>query len=382
MQDDRSMGIYVHVPFCRGKCFYCGFYSVASLAGKEEYLDAVGREIRARAGYLPGREVETLYFGGGTPSVLTPGELEGIVNLLEREYAFRPSAERTIEVNPEDINRESVAAWRSLGFNRLSVGVQSFSDDRLCAIHRRHSAREAIDGIRLAAAGGFDNIGIDLIVGLPGQSGEEVRRDIETLIGLPACHVSLYLLSIEPGTVFEARTRRGELLLPGDEEQADRFTEASETLKRAGFEHYEISNFARPGYHSRHNTAYWQGQPYIGLGPGAHSHDGLSRQWNLAHLKRYAAAVREGGAYFEREVLSPVDRYNEYVMTSLRTMQGAEIRSLQGEHAPYFEQTRAVWERFLAAGLLVRVGDRVRATEAAWLVSDAIFADLFYVSPE
>jgi oxygen-independent coproporphyrinogen-3 oxidase len=375
MENDN--GIYVHVPFCRGKCPYCGFYSVASLAGKRAYLDALREEIRARAGYLPARAASTLYLGGGTPSTLSPGELEEIVEALEREYTFAPSAERTIEVNPEDITREHLAAWRSLGFNRLSIGVQSLSDDRLRSIHRRHTARQAIDGIRAAAIAGFDNTGADLILGLPGQTPDEARRDLDQLLELPLRHVSLYLLSIDPGTLFEVKARRGELLLPGDDAQADLFTAACETLERAGFEHYEISNFACDGHYSRHNTAYWQQKPYAGFGPAAHSHDGHSRQWNLPHLQRYARALRDGTPYFEREELTAIDRYNEYVMTSLRTTWGASLHALSTLHAPCYHRSRPAWDRLLSSGLLTRDGDRLRPTPRAWLISDSLFPDLF-----
>ncbi|MDR2131607.1 MAG: radical SAM family heme chaperone HemW [Odoribacteraceae bacterium] len=376
MQDPTN-GIYVHVPFCRGKCHYCGFYSVASGAWRGLYLDALERETRERASRLPSRVAHTLYLGGGTPSALSAGELERVINGLEREIRFLPAAERTIEVNPEDISRETLAAWRALGFNRLSVGVQSFSDERLRLVHRRHTARQAIEAIDLAAAG-FDNIGVDLILGLPGQTAGEARRDVETLARLPARHASIYLLSLDPGSIFAARARRGELLLPPGDEQAGWFADACDRLRAAGFDHYEISNFARDGRHSRHNSAYWHQGHYLGLGPAAHSHDGRSRRWNIAHVKRYAEGVLSGTPCFEEEVTSDADRYNEYVMTSLRTARGASEQLLRDRHAPFYLQARAAWDQLLAAGHLARDGDRLRLTETAWLISDTLLAGLFH----
>jgi oxygen-independent coproporphyrinogen-3 oxidase len=356
---------------------------VASPAWRGIYIRAISREIRERTAYLGGMEAATLYLGGGTPSALSPGELGAIIALLERQRPFARDAERTIEVNPEDISEENLDAWRSLGFNRLSVGVQSFSDNRLREINRRHTARQAIDGILLAAARGFSNISADLITGLPGQSDDEARRDLQQLTALPVSHASVYLLSIDPGTLFEVKARRGDLSLPDDDELTRRFTTAREALARAGFDHYEISNFARPGSRSRHNASYWRQRPYIGFGPSAHSYDGTSRQWNIAHVKRYAEALEENLPYFERELLSPADRYNEYVMTALRTSDGVSLHTLRGEHAPFFARALPAWERLLSTGILLREGDRLRATEEAWLISDAFLPDLFHeVAPQ
>ncbi|MDR2414637.1 MAG: radical SAM family heme chaperone HemW, partial [Odoribacteraceae bacterium] len=353
MQERVQQGIYVHVPFCRGKCDYCGFYSVASPAWKGLYLEALEREIRERAPGFPSRRAGTLYLGGGTPSLLAPAELGRVVEALERELEFDATAERTLEANPEDVSRENLAAWRSLGFNRLSIGAQSFSDDILRLVGRRHPARQAIDAVFAAASAGFENVSVDLIVGLPGQGDKEIRRDVEILAGLPACHASVYLLSVDAGSILEARARKGELSLPDDDAQATRFARVSEWLSAAGFEHYEISNFARDGRYARHNTAYWQRGLYAGFGPAAHSFDGQSRRWNIAHVKRYASAALSGAPCFEEEVLSAADRYNEYAMTSLRVTWGASLRVLQEEFPLFFARTRPAWERLLSARLLL-----------------------------
>lgn len=378
MQNNPPNGLYVHVPFCRGRCHYCGFYSVASPTWKSLYLDALEREVSERAPGLPAL-ADTLYIGGGTPSSLTPRELERIVEAVERMFTLPPEVERTLEVNPEDITRENLDAWYTLRFNRLSIGLQSFSDDRLRAVGRRHTARQAVEGTRLAVAAGFDNISIDLIIGLPGQTNEEARCDLNALLALPTCHVSVYLLSVDPGSLFAVQARRRELPLADDEELIERFAQVSDGLQAAGFEHYEISSFARAGQHSRHNSAYWQGGHYAGFGPAAHSHDGRSRRWNVAHVKRYAEAVLSGHACFEEETLTDTDHYNERVMTSLRTSTGISWNFLKECFPGPVERTRSAWERLIAAGHLSWSGDYLRMKEHSWLISDALVVDLFDV---
>lgn len=373
------MGIYVHVPFCRSKCFYCGFYSVASLTLKEAYLEAVEREIVLRRGYLPRQEMKTLYFGGGTPSYLEHGDLERIIRKLEENYLFATGMERTIELNPEDLVPGKLQGIKDLGFNRLSIGVQSFSDEQLKRINRTHSARQAMDGIALAAGMGFDNISMDLIIGLPGQTDEGLLGDVEKASSLPIAHLSVYMLSIDSNTVFEHMVRRGEFRLEDEEVMAGRYQRVCERLKELGFEHYEISNFARNGKYSRHNTSYWQQKPYIGFGPSAHSYDLYSRQWNTANLKTYIDHLNEGALSFEKEELKPVDLYNEYVMTSLRTMWGMEKQKLEGDYAMFWEQVQEQVRKYERSGDLVEEGGRWKISETGWVISDAILSDLFVV---
>ena len=373
------MGIYVHVPFCRSKCFYCGFYSVASLKLKEAYLGAIGREIDLRRGYLQQQEMHTLYFGGGTPSYLERGELERIIRKLEENYSFVPGMERTIELNPEDLVPEKLQGIKDLGFNRLSIGVQSFSDEQLKRINRTHSARQAMDGITFAAGMGFDNISMDLIIGLPGQTEAELLDDVERASGLPIAHLSVYMLSIDSNTVFEHMVKRGEFRLEDEEVMAGRYQRVCERLKELDFEHYEISNFARNGRYSRHNTSYWQQKSYIGFGPSAHSYDLYSRQWNTANLKTYIDHLNEGTLSFEKEELKPIDLYNEYVMTSLRTMWGMEKQKLEGEYAEFWEQVREQVRKYEDSGDLIEEGGRWRISEAGWVISDTILSNLFVV---
>ena len=374
-----GIGIYAHVPFCRSKCFYCGFYSVAAMGWKGECVGGMEREIALRSGYLPTRRAETLYFGGGTPSCLEREELERLVVALERQYAFAEGAERTIEVNPEDLTESRLLAFQELGFNRLSVGVQSFSDERLRQVNRRHTGRQAVAGVRLAAEMGFKNIGVDLMIGLPGQTEEELERDLETVGRLPVTHLSVYMLSIDAGTVFERMVARGEFRLEDEEVTAARYATVCRRAAEMGFEHYEVSNFARGGRYSRHNMAYWQGRPYVGFGPSAHSYDGRSRHWNVANVRRYVEGVERGEGWFEREVLGEDDLYNEFVMTGLRTKWGIDAGEAEKRFGRQWERAQGRLASYVASGDVERVGNRLRLTEAGWLVSDMVMADLFAV---
>ncbi len=373
------MGIYVHVPFCRSKCFYCGFYSVASLKLKEAYLDAIEREIVLRVGYLPQGEIDTLYFGGGTPSYLDREDLGRIIRKLEENYSFTTGAERTIELNPEDLVPEKLQGIKELGFNRLSIGVQSFSDEQLKRINRTHTSRQAREGITLAANMGFDNISMDLIIGLPGQTEEELLADVMLASSLPIVHLSVYMLSIDSNTVFEHMVKQGKFQLEDEEVMAARYQRVCGRLKELGFEHYEISNFTRNGKYSKHNTSYWQQKPYVGFGPSAHSYDLHSRQWNTANLKTYIESLNCGILPFEKEELKPVDLYNEYVMTNLRTMWGIEKQKLESNYALFWGQVQGQVQKYMKTGDLIEEEGRLRISEAGWVISDAILSDLFVV---
>jgi len=352
---------------------------VASLTLKEAYLGAIEREIVLRRGYLPRQEMNTLYFGGGTPSYLERGELERIIRKLEENYSFVPGMERTIELNPEDLVPEKLQGIKDLGFNRLSIGVQSFSDEQLKRINRTHSSRQAMDGITFAAGMGFDNISMDLIIGLPGQTEAELLDDVEKASCLPIAHLSVYMLSIDSNTVFEHMVKRGEFRLEDEEVMAGRYQRVCERLRASGFEHYEISNFARDGKYSVHNTSYWQQKPYIGFGPSAHSYDLHSRQWNTANLKVYIDGLDAGRLAFEKEELTIRDLYNEYVMTNLRTMWGMDLREVERLYGAYWKSVRGRVEMYLLSGDIVIRGDRLFLNESGWVISDTIMSDLFVI---
>lgn len=373
------MGIYVHVPFCRSKCFYCGFYSVASLKLKEAYLKAIEREVVLREGYLPGKAVNTLYFGGGTPSYLEGDEIGRILEVLEEHYDILPGAERTIELNPEDLTLDKLREIQALKFNRLSVGVQSFFDERLKQINRTHSGGQAMEGIRLAAELGFNNISMDLIIGLPGQTEKELMHDVEIANHLPIQHLSVYMLSIDSNTVFESMVKRGKFQMEDEEVSAERYGQVCRRLKELGFEHYEISNFCLKGKFSKHNTSYWQQNAYIGFGPSAHSYDLHSRQWNTANLKTYIDSLDKGFLSFDKEDLTSVDLYNEYVMTNLRTMWGINRKTMEADFSHFWRQVEPQLRRYMDRGDLLEKEGCIRISESGWVISDAILSDLFVV---
>ncbi len=371
------MGIYVHIPFCRSKCIYCGFYSVASERLKEAFIGALCTEIDMRKDYTGTRHADTLYFGGGTPSCLSLSELRRVTDTLENTYCIAPETERTIEVNPEDIDAGKLEGWKALGFNRLSIGVQSFRDDLLKNIHRRHTSRQVTEGIEAAKKQGFDNISIDLIIGLPGQSMEMLQRDLTLALQLEVDHISVYMLSVDAGSVLEKQYRRGLFCPPSDDELAEKYEVVVQILKNAGYEHYEISNFARKQKYSVHNTSYWQQRPYVGFGPAAHSYNLTSRQWNISHLKNYIDGLNDGILHFEREELSEIDRYNEYVMTNFRTMWGIKGENLQREYGFAWKHfTRRLAECIENEWAVEKQGTYT-LTETGWLLSDRIFSELF-----
>lgn len=371
------MGIYVHIPFCRRKCFYCGFYSVASPALKTEYLSAMEREIDLRAGYLSSREVATLYLGGGTPSCLDDSQLERLISKIEHTWPIAAQAERTIEMNPEDAGPEKFRALRDLKFNRVSIGVQSFNDSILKRMNRQHSGQQAIAAVEGAAKAGFDNIGVDLIIGLPGSDFRDVRNDLKIINSLPVSHISVYILSIDSNSVLEKLLEKGKFQPEQDDILADRYLLVSEHLKDIGFEHYEISNFAKDCKYSVHNTAYWQQKEYIGLGAAAHSYNRVSRQWNVAHVKSYIDSLNEYRLNIEKEELTHADKYNEYIMTNLRTMWGGDVKELERLYPEAWQKAQRVLKSYIENGLIIYRDDRICLTERGWLISDRIFSSLF-----
>ena len=366
-------GLYFHIPFCKRICAYCDFRRTADLRRMEPLLGALHRELEARAGYLGGHAVRTLYFGGGTPSLYAPEALQGLVDHARRLFGFGRPEELTVECNPDDLTADYVARLRDTEIDRLSIGVQSFDDACLRLMNRRHSAAEAISAVRRAQRAGFVNLTIDLIFGIRGFGGEILRRTLDTALELDVPHISAYHLTIEPDTVLGRRTARGEFGPVDDGTSEREFAAVHEALTAAGYEHYEVSNYARKGYRARHNAAYWSGEPYLGIGPGAHSFDGAERRWCSSAAGEYIAAPAYG---FER--LTPRDRCNEYVMTGLRTAEGISLAEA-AERFGAATAARLVRDAgpWLAAGTLVREADRLRIPAARMLVSDAVIEALF-----
>lgn len=350
-------GVYIHIPFCASRCYYCDFYSTTALGKREAYLSALEREIAAR------REewkdgAKTIYFGGGTPSQL---HAEDIVRLIEQIGAGQ-AEEITVEINPGDADLGYLKTLRQGGVNRLSMGVQSFHDERLRLIGRRHNAAQAIQAVRLAREAGFENLSLDLIYGLPGQTMDEYQEDIDQLLALQPEHISTYCLQWEEGTRLSQLLASGSVQHLDEEVEMAMYDLLTARLKQAGYEHYEVSNYALPGYRSKHNSSYWNDTPYVGLGAGAHSYDGTTRSWNPSDIDRYIQ-----GAEREQEWLDDTERYNEYIMLSLRTKEGAEIKRLRDPK---------VAEEYIAQGLLVKENGRVRATQQGLHILNRIIENM------
>ena len=381
--------IYIHIPYCKQVCYYCDFHFRVAMKDKHVMLAAMRKEIELRKDYLPPLippqrggirgAVETLYFGGGTPSVLSIDELAGLLETVTHYYTFVPGAEITLEANPDDLTDDYVAALLHLGFNRLSIGIQSFFDDDLQWMNRRHCAHEAVRSIETAHKRGFHNINIDLMYGLPTMTSARWEANLKQALSLDVPHLSAYHLTIEPRTVFGKRQAKGDLLTISEDESAAQFGILLDTMEKAGYEHYEISNFARPGFRSRHNTAYWQQRPYIGIGPAAHSFDGQSRQWNVSNNSRYIAALENETAWFEREQLTPVEQYNDYILVSLRTVWGVDtgyIRTHFGDaFASEFLRQASVYQK---NGYIQERAGIFMLTRKGKMIADRIAADLFF----
>lgn len=370
-------GIYIHIPYCKSKCNYCDFYSVIRSPDVEGFRDMVILELSLRKNYLAGHEVDTVYFGGGTPSLLPPSWFVSVLKHIRERFSVDPLAEITLEANPDDLDQELLQDLNGIGINRLSIGIQSFVDEHLTLMNRRHDAGQAERSVRLAAGAGFGHISLDLIYGIPGMTIGQWEENIRKAISLPVDHISAYHLSIEPGTRFSAWKRKGILKVISDDSSFAQFELLRKILEASGFRHYEISNFYRDGGISRHNSKYWSGEPYLGIGPSAHSFNGWERNWNPASLKKWITLVtcREDP---EGEVLTPWMRRNETIMVGLRTDDGldlTEFRRIFGmqEKVLLLKQAQLHIDR----GDLMITGNRLLFNRVAWFWSDGILADLF-----
>lgn len=371
------MAIYIHIPFCGSKCTYCAFYSVASPIWMEQYVEALKIEMSLRSNYLASAENASLYLGGGTPSILTPVLFERMMTELYRIFTFSDHAERTLEANPEDVTLEKARLWYQWGFNRVSLGIQSFDDTVLRNIKRRHSGEQAEQAVRILRDVGFERISGDLIVGLPGCDRTILMRDVERLCKLGIGHISVYMLSVDERTELEIQVKR-RLFMPLEEEElVDRFEWVCCALKEAGYEHYEISNFALPGQRAKHNSAYWTGKPYLGLGTSAHSYNGVERHWGVASVKRYMEALNSGKLPIATELLTVENVYNERIMTNLRMSDGIEEQEMEQLNAAAWKRSEPYRNQCIDAGYARRENGRFCLTPKGWLLSDKIFSELF-----
>lgn len=338
------------------------------------YVNALCSELRQRREYLQGAPVNTVYFGGGTPSRLTPGQIGQVIDVISNTFGLDDLKELTIECNPDDITREYVSALRALGVNRISIGVQTFNDDLLRFLGRRHTAQQAADAVRICAEAGIDNISIDLMYGLPGQTAAIQQQDLNVATSLNVQHISSYCLSYEEGSPLDRMRGEGRITPADDDTCAQMYDRMCTHLRDAGFEHYEISNFCKPGYHSRHNSSYWDGTPYLGVGAGAHSYNVTTRQWNPNNLDTYMTAVETGNPQYELEHLSATDQYNERIMLSLRTAQGLNLSLLtpQDRHS-VLQSAHAL----IKDGLLLQENNHLRIPEPKMFISDSLITTLF-----
>ena len=373
-------GIYVHIPYCKRKCVYCDFYSTPAMGDVEEYVGCVVRECAARREAVLGNErVSTLYVGGGTPSLLSTGQMHRLLDGLRSCADLSGVEELTVEVNPDDVTSELMDCFASEGVNRVSMGVQSFVDSELEFMGRRHNAAEAIEAIGTMRRAGIANVSIDLIYGVPGQTMESWRHSVEQAIATGAQHISAYSLSYEPGTRLWVMRQQGKVRETDDEECVAMYGHLASALKAAGYEHYEISNFAKPGFRSRHNSAYWDFTPYLGLGAAAHSYDGASRSYNPSSIRQYVAAVNECGTAAASEQLQLWERYDEEVMLRLRTADGLDARLLECKYvAEAARQFRRQAQRHIAQGLLRCRDGAYCLTDDGVMMADAVIRDLMW----
>jgi len=369
-------GIYIHIPFCKQACHYCDFHFSTSLKKKDALIAAICTELQLRKGELKG-EVETIYFGGGTPSLLTSEEIAMLIEAVYQNFKVSEAPEITLEANPDDLTEATIKSLANSQINRLSIGVQSFFEGDLKLMNRAHNATEAETSIKFAQQY-FDNISIDLIYGIPGMNNTRWLANIEKALSFKVPHLSCYALTVEPKTALKSFIEKGLIAPVNDEQAQEHHTLLVEALETAGYENYEFSNFSKPAFHSRNNTAYWHGKPYLGVGPSAHSFDGDTRSWNVANNTKYIKEIALQQLPLERETLSERDKYNEYVMTRLRVAAGIsldEVESKFGENYVNYLQTQAA--QFLKLGLLELESKQLKVTKKGKFLSDGIASDLF-----
>lgn len=371
-------GIYIHIPFCRKKCIYCDFYSVVSShVDYSSYVDYLVREYHQRKTELGDETIKTIYIGGGTPSLLSLDLIQRLKNGLD---CFSNVEEFTIEVNPDDVTTEYAEGLRKIGVNRVSMGVQSFIDEELELINRRHTAQKAIDSYNILKNAGFENMSLDLIFGIPKQTLESWKYSVEKAIELNPTHISAYSLMYEEGTRLTLMRNKGLVEECEDEVSVAMYDYLVPELKKAGYDHYEISNFAKPDRYSRHNASYWDFTPYLGLGASAHSFDGKIRRYNPSNWKNYEVLVNEQGFAYKEEHENTDELYNEWVMTMLRTKWGINMHALKERFGQkYFDWANKIIKPYIADGSVVKVEDTIHLTEKGVMVSDMIYRDLFIV---
>ena len=366
-------GVYIHIPFCKSRCRYCDFFSTTMLHLRQAYTEAVKDEILLRRGYLDGQTIESIYFGGGTPSLLETKQIRSLLDTLKENYDIASSAEITMEANPADLDTDKLKALRDIGVNRLSIGIQSFNDRHLALLGRRHNAAEAEEAVANAKNAGFSNVSIDLIYGIPHQTLDDLESDINKALSLDVQHISTYNLTFENSTPLTMMLQKGIISEQSDEQLNQMSQLIYNKLNIAGFTRYEVSNHCKPDLHSHHNTAYWFHVPYIGLGAGAHSFCSWSRQWNISDINAYIEGVRARNLQYKSETLSDTDIYNERVMLRLRTMEGIDLGIFNPKDKLY---CLGKAQQFLQTGKMLLEDNRLRATLEGWNILDFMTREL------
>ncbi|RYJ53532.1 radical SAM family heme chaperone HemW [Flavobacterium petrolei] len=375
-------GIYIHIPFCKQACHYCDFHFSTSMKKKEEMVLAIAKEIQMRKSEFENQEVETIYFGGGTPSVLSSEEINFLIAAVYSNYSVIENPEITLEANPDDLSSERIIELSKSKINRLSIGIQSFFEDDLQLMNRAHNSAEAKKCLEEATKY-FDNISLDLIYGIPRMSNEKWKQNIETALSFGIPHISSYALTVEPKTALNKLIQTGKIAAPKDEVAQEHFAILVETLEANDFIHYELSNFGKENYFSKNNSAYWLGKKYIGIGPSAHSYDGISRSWNVSNNSLYIKSIQENKLPNETEILSITDRYNEYVMTGLRTIWGVSLDRIETEFGIiYLEYLNKRSQKFIGDDLVFIENNILKPTPKGKFLTDGIASDLFYLNLE
>lgn len=373
-------GIYIHVPFCKTRCIYCDFYTRTDISPKHNYISALCEEIKLRKDYIAGEDIRTIYFGGGTPSQLSREDFNRVFETIYREFQVDSNAEITMEANPDDLTPQYLKTIRELPFNRLSIGIQSFDDEELKFLKRRHSARKAIEAVKLSQALGYDNISIDLMYGLPNQTMKIWEKNLNTAIELNIQHISSYHLIYEQGTKLYRLFKMGDVTPVDEDLSVDMFSVMIDRLTSTGFDHYEISNFARNGLYSRHNSSYWLGEKYLGLGPAAHSYNGQNRAWNIASISKYIEGIGKNSSYLEIEYLDENTRYNDFILTGIRTKWGVDLSKLEsrfGLKMKNFCLQNA--QKYINRNFLSLDNNILKLTRKGIFISDGIMSDLMWV---
>ncbi|PWA05654.1 radical SAM family heme chaperone HemW [Flavobacterium psychrotolerans] len=373
-------GIYIHIPFCKQACHYCDFHFSTSMKKKDQMILAMAKEIQMRKSEFKDEVVETIYFGGGTPSVLSVDEISHLSDAVYKNYNVIENPEITLEANPDDLSKERIIELSKSSINRLSIGIQSFFEDDLKMMNRAHNSAEAKKCLELATQY-FDNISLDLIYGIPGMSNEKWKQNIETALSFGIPHISSYALTVEPKTTLNKLIQTGKIAQPKDEVAEAHFRILVETLEANGFVHYELSNFGKENYFSKNNSAYWLGEKYLGIGPSAHSYDGVSRGWNVSNNSMYLKSLEENKLPNETEILSKSDCYNEYIMTGLRTIWGVSLGRVEKEFGnDYLDYLQKQAQKFINDDLLFIDQKILKPTTKGKFLTDGIASDLFYLN--